>query len=117
MNWGCIPTKALIYCADVIDTLHDAKSIGITFDNLKVDFSAAVDRSRSITDRQNKGVAFLMKKNKIDVIDGHGEFVDAHTLKITPSDFLPDAEERTVTAENFLIATGAHAEESARRPI
>ena len=81
LNWGCIPTKALIHNAEVLETFHDAKTYGITFDNLQVDFGAAVKRSRGIVDRQTKGVAFLMKKNKIDVIEGQGSFVDANTLQ------------------------------------
>jgi dihydrolipoamide dehydrogenase len=108
-NWGCIPTKALIHNANILDTLHDAETYGFTFDNLKVDFSAAVKRSRDVADKQNKGVTFLMKKNKIDVIEGHGVFTDAHTLKIGPSEYKPNAAERTVTAANFIIATGARA--------
>lgn len=109
LNWGCIPTKALIHNAEVLETLHHAGDFGFSFDNLQVDFGAAVKRSRGIVDRQTKGVAFLMKKNKIDVIQGQGAFTDAHTLKVTPSEFVPDAPERTVTAANFIIATGARA--------
>ncbi len=109
LNWGCIPTKALIRNADIVETLKDAATYGISFDNLKVDFGAAVKRSRGVVDRQNKGVSFLMKKNKIDVIEGHAVFTDAHTLKITPSEIKPSAEERSVTAANFIIATGARA--------
>ena len=60
LNWGCIPTKALIHNAEVIETLHDAATYGVSFDNLTVDFSAAVKRSRDIVGRQTKGVGFLM---------------------------------------------------------
>lgn len=109
LNWGCIPTKALIHNASIVETLHSAAEYGISFDNLKVDFGAAVTRSRSIVDRQTKGVAFLMKKNKIDVIEGHGVFNDAHTLKVTPSEFKPNVSERVVTAAHFIIAVGARA--------
>jgi dihydrolipoamide dehydrogenase len=109
LNWGCIPTKALIHNAEVVETLHDAATYGISFDNLTVDFSAAVKRSRDIVGRQTKGVGFLMKKNKIDVINGHGTFKDAHTLHIAPSEFVEDAEERDVTAANFIVAVGARA--------
>jgi dihydrolipoamide dehydrogenase len=109
LNWGCIPTKALIHNAEVLETFQDAKTYGITFDNLQVDFGAAVKRSRGIVDRQTKGVAFLMKKNKIDVIEGEGSFVDAHTLGVTASAIDPDAAARNVTADNFIIAVGARA--------
>ena len=87
LNWGCIPTKALIHNAEVLETLHDAKDFGFTFENLTVDWGAAVKRSRDIVDRQTKGVAFLMRKNKIDVIEGHGVFTDPHTLQVTPSEY------------------------------
>jgi dihydrolipoamide dehydrogenase len=109
LNWGCIPTKALIHNANIVETLHDAAQYGITFENLKVDYAPAVARSRSVADRQTKGVNFLMKKNKIDVIEGHATFTDAHTIKVTPSEFKPSAPERNVTAANFIIATGARA--------
>jgi dihydrolipoamide dehydrogenase len=109
LNWGCIPTKALIHNAEVLETLHGAKDYGFTFDNLRVDFGAAVKRSRDVVSRQTKGVGFLMKKNKIDVIQGHATFVDAHTLKVAPSEFVPDAKAQQVTAANFVIAVGARA--------
>lgn len=109
LNWGCIPTKALIHNAEVLETLHDAKTFGFTFDNLTVDWSAAVKRSRDVAGRQSKGVNFLMRKNKIDVIEGHAVFTDDHTLQVTPTEYTPDAKERTVTAANFIIAVGARA--------
>jgi dihydrolipoamide dehydrogenase len=109
LNWGCIPKKALLKNADVLETLHSAADYGITFDNLQVDFSAAIKRSLDVAGRQAKGVAFLMRKNKIDVIEGQGAFIDAHTLKVTPAEINPKAQERTVTAANFIIATGARA--------
>jgi dihydrolipoamide dehydrogenase len=109
LNWGCIPTKALIHNAEVLETLHKAKDFGFTFDNLTVDWGAAVKRSRDVAARQNKGVTFLMKKNKIDVIEGHGTFVDQHTLDVQPSEYLPDAKGRKVTFANIIIAVGARA--------
>ena len=109
LNWGCIPKKALLKNAEVLETLHKAGDFGFTFDNLQVDFSSAVKRSLGIVDRQTKGVGFLMRKNKIEVIEGHGTFVDAHTLEVGTSSFKPNVEPRTVTAEQFVIATGARA--------
>ncbi|HXF64420.1 MAG TPA: FAD-dependent oxidoreductase, partial [Caldilineaceae bacterium] len=109
LNWGCIPTKALIHNAEVLETLHAAKDFGFTFDNLQVDWGAAVKRSRDVAARQNKGVAFLMRKNKIDVIEGHAAFKDPHTLEVQPSEFLPNAQARTVSAANFIVAVGARA--------
>lgn len=107
LNWGCIPTKALIHNAEVLETLHSAKDFGFTFDNLTVDWGAAVKRSRDVAGRQTKGVAFLMRKNKIDVIEGHGAFVDSHTVEVQPSEYFPNAAPRKVTAANFIIAVGA----------
>ncbi len=109
VNWGCIPKKALLKNAEVLDILQHAADYGFTFDNLQVDFSSAVKRSLTIVERQTKGVGFLMRKNKIEVIDGHGVFTDAHTLEVGPSDFKPEAKTRTVTAKNFIVATGARA--------
>src|SRR5262245_36361784 len=109
LNWGCIPTKALIHNAEVLETLHKAQDFGFTFDNLKVDWGAAVKRSRDVAARQNKGVIFLMKKNKIDVIEGHGVFVDQHTIEVQPSEYLPDVKARKVTFANVIIAVGARA--------
>ncbi len=109
LNWGCIPTKALIHNAEILEELHNAADYGFSFDNLKVDFGKAVKRSRDIVSRQTKGVGFLMKKNKIEVIEGHGVFVDSHTLRVTPSEFKPEVKEQRITAANFIIATGARA--------
>jgi dihydrolipoamide dehydrogenase len=99
----------LIHNAEVLETLHKAQDFGFTFDNLKVDWGAAVKRSRDVAARQNKGVIFLMKKNKIDVIEGHGVFVDQHTIEVQPSEYLPDVKKRNVTFANVIIAVGARA--------
>ena len=109
LNWGCIPKKALIKSAEVLDTLQHAQEFGLTFDNLQVDYGAAVNRSLQIIDRQTKGVGFLMRKNKIDVIEGHARFTDANTLQVNAGPLKPDGEPRTVTAASFVVATGARA--------
>lgn len=109
LNWGCIPKKALLKNAEMVDAMHAAAEYGITFDNLQVDFSSAIKRSLDVVGRQTKGVGFLMRKNKIEVIEGHGVFSDAHTLKVTPAEINPKASERTVSAANIIIATGARA--------
>ncbi|MBX3001521.1 MAG: dihydrolipoyl dehydrogenase [Caldilineaceae bacterium] len=109
LNWGCIPKKALLKNANVLLTLLDAEEYGFTFENLQVDFSSAVKRSLDVVQRQTKGVDFLMRKNKIDVIKGHGAFTDPHTLKVTPAEIDPNATERTVTAQYFIVSTGARA--------
>jgi dihydrolipoamide dehydrogenase len=100
LNWGCIPTKALLRNAEVVNLLKEGKTFGFSFDNLKVDYSAAQQRSRQVSQRQAKGVAFLMKKNNIEVIDGFG------TLK-SPTEVDVNGEIHTV--KNIIIATGARA--------
>jgi dihydrolipoamide dehydrogenase len=109
LNWGCIPKKALLKNAEMLEALHSAADYGFTFDNLQVDFSSAVKRSLEVVGRQTKGVGFLMRKNKIDVIEGQGVFTDPHTLQVTPAEINPKAQERTVTAANVIVATGARA--------
>ena len=66
LNWGCIPTKALLKTAEVLDHAHRAKEFGILVDNVRADFPAMIKRSRDIADKISKGVGFLFKKNKID---------------------------------------------------
>ena len=109
LNWGCIPKKSLIKSAEVLDMLQHAKEFGLTFDNLQVDYGAAVDRSLQIVGRQTKGVGFLMRKNNIDVIEGHARFTDANTLQVSAGPLNPGGESRTVTAASFVVATGARA--------
>src|SRR3982751_5170795 len=70
LNWGCIPTKALLKSAEVIETFHRAKEFGIVAGEFTVDFPAIIQRSRGVADKVSKGVAFLFKKNKIDHIAG-----------------------------------------------
>lgn len=75
LNWGCIPTKALLKSAEVFDYLNHASDYGFTITNPKADFGAIIKRSRGVADGMSKGVQFLMKKNKIDVIAGTGKIL------------------------------------------
>ncbi len=100
LNWGCIPTKALLRNAEVINLLKEGKTFGFSFDNLKVDYSAAQKRSRQVSQRLVKGVGFLMKKNNIDVLEGLGQLKSATQVEINGE---------THTAKNIIIATGARA--------
>lgn len=109
LNWGCIPKKALIKSAEVLDTLQHAAEFGFSFENLQVDYSTAVKRSLQIIRRQTKGVEFLMKKNTIDVLAGHARFTDAHTVQVMAAPLNPQAETKSVSARNFIVATGARA--------
>jgi len=75
LNWGCIPTKALLKSAQVFEYLKHANDYGLTINEYDKDFDAVVNRSRSVAAGMSKGVQFLMKKNKIDVIEGHGKIM------------------------------------------
>ncbi len=106
LNVGCIPSKALLKNADVAHTLRERGSeFGFQVDGLKLDYGAAVKRSRQVSDRLVKGVGFLMKKNKIDVHEGTATFVDARTLDVA----LKDGSKEQLTAKNIVVATGASA--------
>ena len=72
LNWGCIPTKALLKSAEVYDYLNDAEKYGIHVDNFSKDFDKVISRSRKVANTMSKGVNFLMKKNKIKVFSGFG---------------------------------------------
>jgi dihydrolipoamide dehydrogenase len=104
LNVGCIPSKALLKNADLAHTLlRKSKDFGISFDNLELDFSAAVKRSRKVSDRLTRGVAFLIKKNKIDVIMGTAKISGKNQISVIGE----DGEEQQVEATNIVIATGA----------
>jgi dihydrolipoamide dehydrogenase len=106
LNVGCIPSKALLKNAEVVHTLnHRGKEFGFSFDNLKVDYGVAFQRSRTVSDRHVKGIGFLMKKNKIDGYNGWGTIQDKSTIKVA----LNDGGEETVTFKNLILATGASA--------
>ena len=100
LNWGCIPSKALLRNADVVALVKRAGEFGITYDNLQVDYSKAIDRSRTVVTKLTRGVAHLLRKNKVDHIKGEARFTGAHTLTVTPSDDV-------LQAKNIIIATGA----------
>ncbi len=106
LNIGCIPSKALLKNADVVQTLRTrGKEFGFSIENLKVDYGVAVKRSRQVSDRLTKGVGFLMKKNKIDVHMGSAKFTARDTVEVTDSDGKTD----THQGKNIIIATGASA--------
>ncbi len=102
LNWGCIPTKALLKSAEVFETLSHAKSFGIKAGSFSADFPAIIKRSREVAEANSKGVEYLMKKNKIDVIYGNGAFKAANTLTVTDK----DGKARELTAKHIIIATG-----------
>jgi dihydrolipoamide dehydrogenase len=105
LNVGCVPSKALLKNAEVAHTLRErGRDFGFSFDNLHLDYSVAVKRSRQVSDRLTKGVGFLMKKNNITVVMGTAKFTSANTLAVT------DAEGKIteLTGKDIIIATGAY---------
>ena len=102
LNWGCIPTKALLKSAQVFEYLKHASDYGLTVKEFDKDFDAVVQRSRNVADGMSKGVQFLMKKNKIDVIEGYG--------KLKPGKKI-DVDGKEYSADHIVIATGARSRE------
>ncbi|HEY80911.1 MAG TPA: dihydrolipoyl dehydrogenase [Caldilineae bacterium] len=98
LNWGCIPTKSLIRNADIVHLFGRGKEFGFKVTGLEFDYKVAVKRSRQVSKRLVKGVGFLMRKNKIDVINGYGRLTGPHTL---------DVEGKGVTAAHIILATGS----------
>jgi dihydrolipoamide dehydrogenase len=103
LNWGCIPTKALLKNAEIYNQFQRAKDWGISYDNLKVDFPKVVKRSRDVSSRIVKGVEFLMKKNEITHLTGTARLIDANTIAITGA----DGKEQRIRANKICLATGA----------
>ena len=113
LNWGCIPTKALLKSAQVYEYAKHAADYGITLSNPACDFGAVIKRSRGVADKMSKGVQFLMKKNKIDIIMGYGRLVSATKIEVTAA----DNTKQTVEAKNIIIATGGRARQLPTMPI
>jgi dihydrolipoamide dehydrogenase len=107
LNWGCIPTKALIKSAQVYDYVKHSANYGITTTGVNHDFGAVIKRSRGVADKMSKGVQFLMKKNKIEVIMGYGKVLSRGKVEVK------DAEGKTqvVDTKYIIIATGTRSRE------
>lgn len=107
LNWGCIPTKALLKSAQVFEYLKHADDYGFKVDKVESDFSAVVKRSRGVADGMSKGVQFLMKKNKIDVIQRYGTLKKAKQIEVK------DDQDKVTqySADHIIIATGARSRE------
>ena len=107
LNWGCIPTKALIKSAQVYDYVKHSATYGITTTGVNHDFGAVIKRSRGVADKMSKGVQFLMKKNKIEVIMGYGKVLSRGKVEVK------DAEGKTqvVDTKYIIIATGGRTKE------
>src|SRR5512141_2931593 len=113
LNWGCIPSKALLRNAEIANLLTRGKELGFAFENLKLDDALAHKRSRDVSVGRVKGVQFLMKKNKIDVYQGLGKLKDATHIEITAVDNAPmvagNAFTGVIESKNIIVATGARA--------
>ncbi|MCP1996059.1 dihydrolipoyl dehydrogenase [Flavobacterium sp. HSC-61S13] len=113
LNWGCIPTKALLKSAQVFDYLKHASDYGINIDgSFDKDFSAVIARSRGVADGMSKGVQFLMKKNKIEVINGFGKVKAGKKVDVTDQ----DGKVTELSADHIIIATGARSRELPNLP-
>ena len=105
LNWGCIPTKALLRSSEILHILHGLDAFGITADNISFDIGKIVARSRSVAKRLNAGVAHLLKKNKITVFDGHGRLAGSGAVAVE----MKDGATEELKATNIILATGARA--------
>ncbi len=106
LNWGCIPTKALLKSAEVYNYLKKSEDYGISAENVSSDFDKVINRSRSVADTMSKGVNFLMKKNKITVIEGHATINSDKTITIQDK-----KDSYIISGSHVIIATGARSRE------
>lgn len=113
LNWGCIPTKALLKSAQVYEYAKHAATYGINVENPSANFGGVITRSRGVADKMSKGIQFLMKKNKIDVIMGTGKLIAANKMEVTAA----DGTKQIVEAKNIIIATGGRARALPTMPI
>ncbi|MCV9389320.1 dihydrolipoyl dehydrogenase [Reichenbachiella ulvae] len=113
LNWGCIPTKALLKSASVFEYISHAENYGITVGDSKVDFGGMIKRSRGVADTMSKGIQFLLKKNKIDQLLGFGKIAPNKTVTVTDA----DNKTESYTADSIIIATGGRSRELPNLPI
>ncbi len=112
LNWGCIPTKALLRNAEIVSLLRRGEEFGFSFDNLRVDFSVAVKRSERAAQKLSKGVEYLMKKNKVTVVAGEGKLAGSGQVRITKN-----GEATDLQAKRILLATGTRPREIPGVPV
>jgi len=105
LNWGCIPTKALLRTSEIHHIMQNLDAFGLSADNVSFDIGKVVKRSRTVARRLSQGVAHLLKKNKVTVIDGAGKLAGPGTLAVTGK----DGKTQTLKAEHIVLATGARA--------
>lgn len=107
LNWGCIPTKALLKSANVFDYINHAEDYGLKVGEVDKDFNAVVGRSRSVADGMSNGVKFLMKKNKIETLMGEGKVLPGKKIEVTGA----DGNSKVYSAAHIVVATGARSRE------
>jgi dihydrolipoamide dehydrogenase len=107
LNWGCIPTKALIKSANVFEYMNHAEDYGLKADNVDKDFGAVIGRSRNVANGMSNGIQFLMKKNKIEVIMGEGTLKPGKKLSVKGE----DGKSKDYSAKHIIVATGARSRE------
>jgi dihydrolipoamide dehydrogenase len=107
LNWGCIPTKALLKSAQVFDYVNHSESYGIKIKDSSIDFDSIINRSRGVADGMSKGVNFLMKKNKIDILKGFGKIISKNEVEVTAN----DKKKNIHKTENIIVATGGRPRE------
>jgi dihydrolipoamide dehydrogenase len=113
LNWGCIPTKALLKSANVFDYLKHAADYGITATGVDKDFGGVIKRSRGVADKMSKGVQFLMRKNKIDVVMGYGKIKAKGQIEVTAQ----DGTQQIVDGKYIVIATGGRGKVLPNLPV
>ena len=109
LNWGCIPTKALLRNAEVLGLFRHAADFGISVDNLRHDFGMAIDRSREVVKKLTDGVGFLLRRNKVELVEGTGVLKDRNTVAVSA--------DRSLSADNVIVATGARPRDIAALPV
>ena len=112
LNWGCIPTKALLKSAQVFEYINHASDYGITVDNAKHDFGAVIKRSRGVAEGMSKGIQFLMKKNKIEILTGFGKLIAKGQVSVDN-----EGKKETHSAKHIILATGARERQLPSLPI
>ncbi|WNJ18994.1 dihydrolipoyl dehydrogenase [Pontibacter sp. G13] len=113
LNWGCIPTKALLKSAEVMDYLHHVEDYGLKAKSISHDFTQVITRSRGVADKMSKGVNFLLRKNKVDVLEGTGKLSPGKTVVVTDK----DGKSTSYTANHIIVATGARSRSLPSMPI
>jgi|TARA_B100000902_G_scaffold399205_1_gene468990 dihydrolipoamide dehydrogenase len=107
LNWGCIPTKALLKSAQVFDYVSHSSDYGINIKSSSIDFDSIINRSRGVADGMSKGVNFLMKKNKIDILNGFGKIISKNEVEVEDD----KKNKKIYKADNIIIATGGRSRE------